>query len=151
MVIEQADIRWVLFCSPEHKKLRLSYCDHSPSVGYPFTFPCLHSNIYKCLPISTKLGQNIYEHKIVILSSNDLKFGMLICCNIWKVSAQELQLYLVLSLCYFPLNVIFTALMPVWNTTLSSQVRTTSNLVCIFVTILVLYVRTITLDSAKFE
>ena len=40
--------------SPEHELLRVSYCDHSPSVGIrqpsvrrPFTFPCLHSSIYK--------------------------------------------------------------------------------------------------------
>ena len=25
---------------------------------------CLHSSIYKYQPISTKLGQNIYDHKI---------------------------------------------------------------------------------------
>ena len=24
---------------------------------------CLHSSIYKYLPISTKLGQNVYDHK----------------------------------------------------------------------------------------
>ena len=50
-----------VFSSPEHEVLRVSYCDHSPSVSVrlsvwpagrasvrrPFTFPCLHSSIYK--------------------------------------------------------------------------------------------------------
>ena len=55
-----------IFSSPEHEVLRVSYCDHSPSVGVrcPFTFSCLHSSIYKYLPISTKLGPYIYDHKI---------------------------------------------------------------------------------------
>ena len=34
------------------------------SVRRPFTFPCLHSSIDKYQPISTKLGQNVYDHKI---------------------------------------------------------------------------------------
>ena len=55
-----------MFSSTEHEVLRVSYCDHSPSVGVRrlFTFYCLHSSIYKYQPISTKLGQNIYDHKI---------------------------------------------------------------------------------------
>ena len=68
--------------SPEHKVLIVSYCDHSPSVGVrpspghpsvrrPFTFPCLHSNIYKYQPISTKLGSYICDHKI----SEEVDYG----------------------------------------------------------------------------
>ena len=40
---------WQVFSSPEHRVLRMSYCDHTvrPSVGRPFKFPCLHSSIYK--------------------------------------------------------------------------------------------------------
>ena len=34
---------------------------------------CLHFSIYKYLPISTKLGQNVYDHKI----SEDFNYG----CN----------------------------------------------------------------------
>ena len=41
----------------------VSYCDQSPSVC-PFTFPCLHSSIYKYKPINTKLGHSVYDHKI---------------------------------------------------------------------------------------
>ena len=35
--------------SPEHKVLRVKFCDHSLSFGVrrPFTLPCLHSSIYK--------------------------------------------------------------------------------------------------------
>ena len=57
--------------SPEHEVLRMSYCDHEPSVGVrqsvcsPFTFSCLHSSICKYQPISPNLGQNIYDHKIL--------------------------------------------------------------------------------------
>ena len=32
---------------------------------------CLHSSIYKYWPISTKLGQNVYDHKI----SDELDYG----------------------------------------------------------------------------
>ena len=34
---------------------------------------CLHSSIYKYWPISTKLGQNVYDHKI----SDEFDYG----CN----------------------------------------------------------------------
>ena len=70
-----------IISSPEHEVLRVNYCDHSPSVGIrrpsvclsvrrpsvrcPFTFSCLHSSIYKYQPFSTKLCQNIYDHKIL--------------------------------------------------------------------------------------
>ena len=58
--------------------LRVSYCDHSPSVGIspsvrPFTFSCLLSSIYKHQPISTKLGQRIY---ITIRSRMSMIFGV---------------------------------------------------------------------------
>ena len=51
------------FSSPEHEVLKVNSCDHSPSVRrqsirLPLTFSCLHSNIYKYQPISTKFGQN---------------------------------------------------------------------------------------------
>ena len=36
-------------------------------------FDCLHSSIYKYRPISTKLGQNVYDHKI----SDEFYYG----CN----------------------------------------------------------------------
>ena len=72
-----------LFSSPEHEVLRVSYCDHSPSVVcHPFTFSCLHSSIYKYQPISTKLGQNIYDHKIsdeFDYGSNRTKTSRVIC------------------------------------------------------------------------
>ena len=32
------------------------------SVRRPFTFPCLHSSIYKYEPISIKLGPYVYDH-----------------------------------------------------------------------------------------
>ena len=35
------------------------------SIVCPFTFSCLNSSIYKHQPISTKLGQRIYDHKIM--------------------------------------------------------------------------------------
>ena len=45
---------------------------HRPSsVRLPFTLSYLHSSIYKYQPISTKLGQNIYDHKM----SNEFDFG----------------------------------------------------------------------------
>ena len=68
---------WLIFNSPEHKVLRVSYCDYSPSIGvrlsvrHPFTFPCLHSSIYKYQPISTKLGPYVYDHKI----SDEFNYG----------------------------------------------------------------------------
>ena len=64
-----------IFISPDHEVLRVSYYDHSssvrPSVRRPFTFPCLHSSIYKYKPISTKLGPNVYDHKI----SDEFDYG----------------------------------------------------------------------------
>ena len=76
-----------VFSSPEHKVLRVSYCDHSPSVicpsiCRPLTFPCLHSSIYKYQPISTKLGQNIYDYKIsdeFYYGSNQTRTSGVIC------------------------------------------------------------------------
>ena len=65
------------FSSPEPEVLRVSYCDHSTSVGVrrpsicPFTFSCLHSSIYKYQLISTKLCQNVYDQKI----SDEFDFG----------------------------------------------------------------------------
>ena len=52
-------------------KCSLSYCDHSPSI-HPY-FSCLHSSIHKYQPISTKLGQNICDHKF----SDEFDYG----CN----------------------------------------------------------------------
>ena len=59
-----------IFNSTKHKVLRVSFCDHSASVRHlsvchPVTFPCLYSSIYKYLPISTKLGQNTNNDKIL--------------------------------------------------------------------------------------
>ena len=42
---------------------RLSASIVRSSVHRPYTFLCLHSSIYKYQPISTKLGQNIYDYK----------------------------------------------------------------------------------------
>ena len=59
-----------IISSPEQEVLRVSYCDHSWSAGVRlsvrclFTFPCLHSSIYKYEPISTKLGPNVYDYKV---------------------------------------------------------------------------------------
>ena len=48
---------------------------------------------------------------------------MLTCCNILKYSEQEFYIYFVLSLKYFPLMIIFTALIvcPEYNFVISSQ------------------------------
>ena len=43
---------------------------------------CLHSSIYKYQPISTKLGQNIYDHKILDefdYGSNQTRMTRVIC------------------------------------------------------------------------
>ena len=43
---------------------------------------CLHSSIYKCQPISTKHGQNIYDHKILDecdCGSNQTRTTRVIC------------------------------------------------------------------------
>ena len=71
--------------------MRVSYCDHSPSVGIrrPSTFPCLHSSIYKYEPITTKLGPNVYDHK----SPDEFDYGRnktrtirVVCPWIWKIA-----------------------------------------------------------------
>ena len=77
--------------SPEQEVLRVSYCDHSPSVGVrrPFTFSCLHSSINKYQPISTKLDQNIYDHKIwdeLDYGSNRTRTSGVICPWIRKIA-----------------------------------------------------------------
>ena len=69
--------------------LRVSYCDHSPSIGVcrssvvrPFTFSCLHSSIYPYQPISTRLGQRIYDHKIsdeFDYGTNRTRTGWVVC------------------------------------------------------------------------
>ena len=59
----------------------VSYCDHSPSVC-PFTFPCLHSSIYKYKPINTKLGHNVYDHKIY--GTNRTRTVQVVCSRIRK-------------------------------------------------------------------
>ena len=41
------------------------------SVLSMFTFPCLHSRIYKYKSINTKLGPNVYDHKI----SDEFQYG----------------------------------------------------------------------------
>ena len=87
-----------LFSSPEHKVLRVSYCDHSLSVVVrlsiclsvrPFTFSCLHSSIYKYQSISTKLGQHVYDHKIsdeFDYGSNRTRTSGVICLGLKKIA-----------------------------------------------------------------
>ena len=48
---------------------------HGPlicGICHLFTFSCLHSSIYKYQPISTKLGQNIYDNKV----TDEFDFGL---------------------------------------------------------------------------
>ena len=54
-----------LVSPPEHKVLRVIHCDHSPSIVVHLFLHifCLHSSIYKCKPVSTKLGQNVCGNK----------------------------------------------------------------------------------------
>ena len=61
------------------------YCDHSPSVVvHPSVgpqFSCYHSSIYKYWPVSTKLGQNVYDHKI----SDELYNGTNRTRTVWVI------------------------------------------------------------------
>ena len=50
---------------------------------------CLHSSIYKYWPVSTKLGQNVYYHKIsdeFDYGTNQIRTSIVICPWIWKNS-----------------------------------------------------------------
>ena len=53
----------------------------SLAIRRPFSFPCLHSGIYKYQPISTKLGPNVYDHKI----SDEFDYGTNRTRTVWVV------------------------------------------------------------------
>ena len=92
-----------LISSPELEVLKVSYCNHSqsvsiccPSIHFFFS---LHSSIYKYEPISTKLGQNLYDHKISIHfhhGSNPTWLTGVICPWIRKIAIFDL-LYILAS------------------------------------------------------
>ena len=52
----------VIFSSPEHEVLMVSYCDHAVSVVN--FLPCVHSRGHIFSPILMKLGQNVCLDKI---------------------------------------------------------------------------------------
>ena len=47
-------------------------------------YDCLHSIIYKYLPISTILGQNVWDHKILDELDYWTRTSRVICLWIWK-------------------------------------------------------------------
>ena len=51
---------------PEHPEL------FALEFGKIAEYDCLHSSIYKYLPINTKLGPNVYDYK----SSDELDYGL---------------------------------------------------------------------------